>query len=932
MALAGLAAPLRAQFFAFGQNKVQYRTFDWRILKGPHVDLYFYPAEATLAPAALAYAEESYDSLALKFGHQVRTRVPIIIYASHIDFEQSNLLPFVPPEGLLGSTDFLKRRVALPFRGNMADFRHTLRHELVHVFQMSLETDSYYEVYHGTRVHFPLWWTEGLAEYWSAGEDARDNMLLRDLTLSGRLPRLQDMTYLTSAVIYPLGGRIHRWLGQAYGDWRVALMYHEIARHASFEEAIQSVYGKSLAQLNDEFQFAMRQAYYPVIADYKPLPVLARKLATLAVKPAWVPDTTGRTSGSVVYISAADGYISIFRAPLDGGSPEKLLTTGRSSALESVHPFDSRLDASRPGYLLLTSKEGERDALLIWDIKKRRIVGRYTFPRLVSILSPAWLPDASGIVFSGLAESGVSDLYLLHLADGALEPLTSDRYQDSDPSPSPDGSRVVFASDRRAGGLTGGANLFILDLATRAIRPLTSGDWTDETPTWADSDRVWFTSDRDGVLNVFSTDTLGNGRRETSAWTGAFDAAPLPGGHGVLVGGFHDLSWNVYLYPTDSAAHADRFALDSAPPAGRWTWDTTGTTAAVDAGSQPYHRSYALDFAVGDAAFIPGIGGAQGVAFLMSDMLEDNLIYGSVSSYQGRDLGSVFENVNATAIYLNQAHRVNWGVGAFRDRGNGYEGGLMPDYFESAFGGVGLLRYPLSAFSRIEATIVVEHSDRTDFTLPVRDPRRVGWIASQYLSYVHDNALWIPAGPIDGSRFSVTAGISSDFTNSRFDSFLLTADWRHYFRLGSQSAYAVRATGFYSGGDRPQRTNIGGTTGLRGYPLYGYIVGSRSYLLNQELRFPMLTHLTFGTPMGDLRFPGIQGALFIDLGRAWFSRDDGRALLGSYGLSFRMPLDVLAVLRLDVGRRFGSHRLTGYNLDAGQRSAGFVSFFFGYDY
>ena len=116
------------------------------MLKGPRVDVYYYPAEAELAPVALAYAEESYDALAVKFGHTVTSRVPLIVYASHSDFEQTNILPFTPPEGLLGVTDFLKRRVTLPFRGNMAEFRHTLRHEMVHVFQISLLYDRYVQV------------------------------------------------------------------------------------------------------------------------------------------------------------------------------------------------------------------------------------------------------------------------------------------------------------------------------------------------------------------------------------------------------------------------------------------------------------------------------------------------------------------------------------------------------------------------------------------------------------------------------------------------------------------------------------------------------------------------------------------------------------------------------------------------------------------
>src|SRR6266542_2465520 len=42
------AAPLSAQYGYFGQNKIQYRRFDWRVLHGEHVDLYYYPEEEEL--------------------------------------------------------------------------------------------------------------------------------------------------------------------------------------------------------------------------------------------------------------------------------------------------------------------------------------------------------------------------------------------------------------------------------------------------------------------------------------------------------------------------------------------------------------------------------------------------------------------------------------------------------------------------------------------------------------------------------------------------------------------------------------------------------------------------------------------------------------------------------------------------------------------
>jgi hypothetical protein len=923
---------LAAQFFSFGQNKIQYRKLDWRILRGPHVDLYYYPAEAELAPAALAYAEASYDTLAVQFGHDVAERVPLIVYASHTDFEQTNILPFTPPEGLLGATDFLKRRVSLPFRGNFSEFRHTIRHELVHVFQLDLLTEAYLQAPRHGRFNFPLWWSEGLAEVWSGGQDARDEMVLRDMTMSGRLPTFRQLTWVLGGIVYPLGGQIHRWLADTYGDWRVATMYKEQNRHDSFEAAIAAVYGKTLDQLSDEFQLAMRRRYYPSVDSLAPLTVLGREVVKLAVKPVFLPDTNGG-SGEVAYLSPRTGYVSIYRRGLDSGRTRTVVTGGRSAELESFHAFDSRMDASRPGLLLFIARYGDRDALVVWDLEENEVRGRYQFPQLVSMLSPQWMPDGNSIVLSGLSESGVSDLYRVHLPEGTLEPLTADRYQDLDPTPGPDGRRIVFASDRTGEGLEGAANLYMLNLDSARIAPLTAGDWKDESPAWASDGRIYFTSDRDGVLNVFSVDTLGDGRRETSSWSGAFDGVPLPDGSGLLVGGFHDLSWNLYRYPVDTLARRERFALRAADTTRSWSWLAAGDTAgSVTATREPYRSRLSLDFAAGEGVLIPGYGGAQGIFFVMSDLLGDNLLFGSLGSFQGRRLGSIISNINASAIYLNQSRRVNWGIGAFRTKGRNFEGDRVVAYDETAYGVLGVIRYPLSRFTRVEGTFIAEHSDRVDFTLPVDQPRREGWIATHLLSYVHDNSLWVNSGPIDGGRFSVTAGLSNDFTNSRFDNYLLSADVRRYLRLGRRSTWALRAYGFYSGGDRPRRTNIGGTTALRGYPQFGYIVGSQAYMANQEFRFPLLTHLTLGTPFGDLDFPEIQGALFTDVGKATFETFGDRAVLGSYGISFRMALGPLAVLRLDLGRRFATDDFEGYSLASDQRDPGFLSFFFGYNY
>ena len=150
-------------------------------------------------------------------------------------------------------------------------------------------------------------------------------------------------------------------------------------------------------------------------------------------------------------------------------------------------------------------------------------------------------------------------------------------------------------------------NLFILDLETRQIRQITGGRWVDETPTWSTDDRIYFTSDRDGVLNTFSVDTLGEGRRETSVWTGAFDAVPLTDRPGFLVSGFHDLSLGIYLLPPDSSAQTQTFSLSPEQgPIAEWTWPLGDIGLSARTSPQPYQKHLTLDFAAGSATFIPG--------------------------------------------------------------------------------------------------------------------------------------------------------------------------------------------------------------------------------------------------------------------------------------------------------------------------------------
>ncbi len=931
------ASVLSAQYGYFGQNKIQYRRFDWRVLRGEHVDLYYYPEEEELGRVALAYAEASYDTLERRFNHAVTRRIPLIVYASHSDFEQTNILPFIPPEGLLGVTEFLKRRVALPFRGSYAEFRHTIRHELVHVFQLSLAAQTFGRYPRFRQVGMPLWWTEGLAEFFSAGEDSRDDMVLRDMTIDGHLPSLTDLAYAYGGLVYPVGGSIHRFLAERYGEWRILELYNDIWKYNGFDAALLGVYGRTVDQLSDEWQYWMRQHYYPAVASQPPLAITARKLTDLAIKPT-AYQLPGDSTPSFLFFSPRSGYTTIYAENLAGRGRRPVVQGERSEQFESFHFFESRIDVSGDGVAAFSSKYAERDALFFWDLRKSKVVGRYQFPELVSILSPAWAPDGKSVVFSGLSVSGYSDLYRLWLADGGgrLERLTSDRYEDLDPTISPDGATVVFSSDRTPFGASGAHNLFALELATGAIRYLTYGSWRDEAPRWREG-RIYFASDRDGTFQVYSIDATGNGRRETRSLNGAFDPEWVPGPQGgLLFGGFADLSFNIYVAPPlHDAQSSFTLAASDSLPAPAWTWGELSHPQYARVDGTPYERKFTLDFAAGDAAVAPGLGSAQGAVFVFSDLLSDHLLYLSLSSFQGAGFGTLLDNVSGTAFYLNQSRRINWGVGAFRQRGLFYEGDFSTLFEERSYGAFAQVRYPFNRFRRIVGEYRIERSDRLDLTTQdVDEPRRVGWLVSNYLTYVKDNTLWLSTGPIDGERYNLTGGLVNDLSHGRFDSWLVSADVRKYLRMSLHSALALRVLGYTSGGERPRRVNIGGSWALRGYPQYGYVAGTRAWLLNVEYRFPILDFLTIGFPFGAARFPGVQGALFLDYGRAWSKTTPDRGVLGASGLGLRMPIGPPLVLRLDLGYRLGNTQtqIDRYSLPASTRNRRFVDFFFGFNY
>src|SRR5256885_1681722 len=83
----------------FGRNKVQYKNLDFEVLKTEHFDIYFYPEEREGIDIAARMAERWLARLERLFAHQLRGRQPLVLYASHPDFEQTNAIEGELSEG-----------------------------------------------------------------------------------------------------------------------------------------------------------------------------------------------------------------------------------------------------------------------------------------------------------------------------------------------------------------------------------------------------------------------------------------------------------------------------------------------------------------------------------------------------------------------------------------------------------------------------------------------------------------------------------------------------------------------------------------------------------------------------------------------------------------------------------------------------------------
>ncbi|MCH8026721.1 MAG: PD40 domain-containing protein [candidate division Zixibacteria bacterium] len=887
-------AAVLAQFY-FGKNKVQYTDFDWQIMTTEHFRIYFYTDEHEIAQIAAQIAEDSYRELAIRFNHELKHKTPFIIYSSPNYFSQTNIVPGILPEGVAGFTEFIKGRVVLPFHGSYHDFDHVIRHELVHVFTLDLLNAAYNRQTSRRVARPPLWFTEGLAEFWSKKWDTEADMIVKDMVVGGKLFSIPQLWRVHGTFfMYKLGESICQFIDSAYGEDKLARIFDNWYKGKNFDQVVQITLGDNLATLSKKWEYSLKKKYFPQIAELGLPKMDSRRVVKdgFAVKGVPIRLTTDDTARDYLVFKANKlGYSGLYMQPLEGPKRDvKTLIKGeRSSDFESLHLLRSGIDANNSGLIVFSSKSKEKDVIYLYDIHKSKVVRRFEFDSLAAARSPRFSPDGTKIVFTGVGTDGISDIYLLDLETGAYDRLLADIYYDIDPTFSFDGSSILFSSDRAIDGPAGALNIFEYDLATSTIRQLTFGPFRDQSPESVE-DGLYFSSDRGGTFNLFKLSNDGALTQQSTYVTGAFDPRLSPDKTKLYYTGYQDMSFQIYEMEISEEPKEISQPLASKES----NWQPKKISRAVSNTSIKYDTDYSFDIAQSAIGFDPVYGSLGGMQVAISDML-GNHAYHFLLSNTARTKDQLLQSFNVGVTYINRKNQLNWGVGLFHLY-NEYYNDFDLFFFERQVGALSLFSYPISKFHRVDFTTTARYSKR-DFRFGIKS--RETFLLTHYISWVYDNSLWDISGPIDGRRYNFTLGLSNSLSEGRAYNKLAMADVRHYYRLGRNSALANRLFAFTSSGLEPQRIYFGGSWSFRGYSRRAFY--TRNVLFaSTELRFPLIDNLLIGLPIGNMGFRGIRGVLFFDVASAWENEFD--QFIGSFGTGIRFALGYLVVLRFDFTR------------------------------
>ncbi len=896
----------------FGKNKVQYKNFDWKVAESEHFMVMYYSGGEHLKDFAIYVLEEAYEEFSSIMPKAPKGKIPVLIYNSPDDFRQTNVIFDLIDEGVGGFTEAFKKRVVLPFSGSYDDFRHVLRHELVHVFQ--------YEMLSATGMLFeamgriPLWSIEGMAEYVSIGWDISGKVFVRDLVLNDLLVDVDELAYYGGYLIYKQGQAIYYYIDSVYGRQKLKAFISNLMFSLDVEKAIKKTFNMNLTEFSRRFRIFVKEMNFPHISRFH-IEDGGRRITNRYMHRGFfnIAPCINPQGDMVAFISDREQYTNIYLSSITGNYQRKIVSAQTKPDLENLHLLNSKLTFSPDGRRFAFVARGPGyDILHIYDVDGK-LVRSIPFKDYDGIRYPDFSKDGRFIALVVL-DRGRSDVAIYDLQSGKLERITNDYFTDLYPSFDDEGN-IYFVSDR---------NDDFRKYGNYAVFKYSEGKILRTTPYLGKihylevrKNHPVIALEYDGTINAF--EVRGDKaymltRIATGIYQYDFDAQ----GNMVAsmqVDGAREIFYRSHVEYLDSI-HLNELAKEDF-----LVYDE------IEYRIKDYRVSFSLDWIAGAMSYVSTFGALGYLTLGISDYTGDNWIILSLTNTQD------IENATFFLYYLYLKNRWDLNVTAYQ-----YWTYTLYDTYgtlsvDKPLGFSGVIYYPFNRFDRMEFGLNYSYITRYYSTIPKLYTQfpldSIGYMhkLALYVGFSRDKALYYPWGPVDGSRifFGVEYAppILKGFVRSVSNTILL-ADVRYYWRLARKYTFALRiAGGRLFGADREGFIMYD----VRGWNYFTFFYGNNFAVLNAELRYPFVEYLKIGFPI-PLTLSNIRGALFYDMGYAWFDEEgfrfvneDGSLadMKASFGFSIRFflgfaDLVVDAVWLTDLRRLYNKQAIWAWYL------------------
>ena len=418
-----------------GYNKVRYHERTWQILESPHFQIYYYSPCEPLAKVAIQDAEDAFIPTCQAFDYVPKTKIPLFIYATGLEFQETNITPEILGEGVGGFTEVFKNRIVLPMDGSYHEFEKVLHHELTHAFQ--------YDVIYGEgwrslnlfkAVSVPTWMMEGMAEWNARHLDAQGEVVLRDAILNDQIMPLSlldsfdhfEQVYMA----YKESQSILDYISQVYGRDKVPQLFHKMAGNQPLDSSSQTLLGIKLQDLYQHWLFYYKSQAWSRVRGMPEPEKYGEKIHEEVGRAFWSPD-----GGQIACIEGD----KLFLLNPDNRKEQTLLN----------RHFQSRGKAlawSPDGQSLVFGAVEEGEYRLFQFDLITHLVKRLGFKDFPEVNSPAFSPDGKFLIFSAFNYRS-TDIYRLNMKSMTLDPLTDDDHTKSWCQYDPSGKYIYYLDE-----------------------------------------------------------------------------------------------------------------------------------------------------------------------------------------------------------------------------------------------------------------------------------------------------------------------------------------------------------------------------------------------------------------------------------------------------------------------------------------------------